>query len=55
MLVKNKIFTRRMDDKERKEGGRKHFRPLLPKDVQKDFNAWLSNFDIDMVMGPIEI
>ena len=41
-----------MTSKELKEF-RKHFRPMLPKDVQKDYNAWLSNFDIDGVMGQL--
>ena len=34
---------------------RKHFRPKLPKEVQEDYNAWLSNFDIDEVIEGLKL
>ena len=34
---------------------RKHFRPRLPKEVQDNYKAWLSNFDIDEVMEGLKL
>ena len=34
---------------------RKHFKPQLPKEVQEDYKAWLSNFDIDEVMEGLKL
>jgi hypothetical protein len=34
---------------------RKHFKPKLPKEVQEDYKAWLSNFDIDEVMEGLKL
>jgi len=34
---------------------RKYFKPNLPSDVQKDYTAWLSNYDIDEVMEGLKL
>ena len=34
---------------------RKQFKPKLPKEVQEDYKAWLSNFDIDEVMEGLKL